>query len=246
MIVHIDPAKLTDLLALPDPELRVLLAAISLAKRAVLIDREKELARRAGMGQREAKAVLARLAETPGPTGAPWIRVDLVKGVRRIDLAGLNGLLVRHVPTTNAPVAAPTPRTEKAPRVAPLRTSTELLAAAAAEVRAIDPGLADLADLHVAHLASLETDEKLPLEIACLQYDTVREIAHADGIGIASSALAAAIGGVTGNPRTAHRYLRSVAARAVDGSGGKPRIGAPKRKGKAVAPSTPLREEDMF
>ncbi len=244
MIVHIDPAKLTDLLALPDPELRVLLAAISLAKRTVLIDREKELAKRAGMNQREAKAVLERLAATLGPTGAPWIRVDLVKGVRRIDLAGLNGLLVRHVPTPASPVASARP--DRAPRVAPARSPEMLLAAAAAEVRAIDAGLADLADLHLAHLASLEEDGTLPLEIACLQYDTVREIAQTDGIEVASSALAAAIGGVKGNPRTAHRYLRSVAARAVDGSRSKPRIGAPKGKGKAVAPSTPLREEDMF
>lgn len=244
MIIHIDPAKLSDLLALPEPELRVLLAAISLAKRAVLIDREKELAKRAGMNQREAKAVLERLAATPGPTGAPWIRVDMVKGIRRIDLAGLNGLLVRHVPTPALPASLPRPAA--APRVTPRRSVEELLAAAAAEVRAIDAGLADLADLHVAHLAGLEEDKALPLEIACLQYDTVREIAQSDGIEVATSALAAAIGGVKGNPRTAHRYLRSVAARAVDAAGGKPRIGAPKGKGKAVAPSTPLREEDMF
>ena len=246
MIVHIDPSRLSDLLALPDPELRVLLAAISLAKRAVLIDRERELARRAGMNQRDAKAVLTRLAATPGPTGAPWIRVDLIKGIRRIDLAGLNGLLVRHVPTPTPTAAVAPIRSEKVPRVAPPRSVEQLLVAAAAEVRTIDAGLGDLADLHVAHLAGLEEDGRLPLEIACLQYDTVREIAQADGIEVASAALAAAIGGVKGNPRTAHRYLRSVAARAVDGSRSKPRIGAPKGKGKAVAPSNPLREEDMF
>ena len=244
MIVHLDPSRLPDLLALPDPELRVLLAAVSLAKRAVLIDREKELAKRAGMSQREAKTILARLAETTGPTGTPWIRVDLVKGVRRIDLAGLNGLLVRHVPVPTAPPAA---RPVAAPRVAPPRSVPELLAAAAAEVRAIDAGLADLADLHVAHLASLEEDKQLPLEIACLQYDTVREIAQAGGISVASSALAAAIGGVKGNPRTAHRYLHSVAARAVDGSRSQPRIGSPKTtKGKAVPAAAPLRDEDLF
>ena len=149
MIVHIDPSRLSDLLALPDPELRVLLAAISLAKRAVLIDRERELARRAGMNQRDAKAVLTRLAATPGPTGAPWIRVDLIKGIRRIDLAGLNGLLVRHVPTPTPTAAVAPIRSEKVPRVAPPRSVEQLLVAAAAEVRTIDAGLGDLSEFRV-------------------------------------------------------------------------------------------------
>lgn len=245
MIVHLDPTRLTDLLALPNPELRVLLAAVSLAKRAVLIDREKELARRAGMTQREATATLERLAALPGPTGAPWIRVDVVKGLRRIDLAGMNGLLVRHVPTKEA--SLPTARTSSAPaRVTPLRSVTELLDAAAEHVRAIDRGLADLADLHVAHLATLEEDGKLPLEIACLQYDTVRELATSAGIEATISALAAAVGGVKGNPRTAHRYLRSVAARAVDSTRGAARIGSSRGRGKTAVPSTPLNDEDIF
>ena len=244
MIVHLDPARLTDLLALPDPELRLLLAAVSLAKAGILTNSEKELAKRAGMTQREVKTLLASLAERPGPTGAPWIRIDLVKGVRRIDLAGMNGLLVRHVPSKE--LVAAVARTGTTARVTPRRTAAELLEAAAREVRAIDAGLADLTDLHVAHLAALEEDGKLPLEIACLQYDTVRELATSDGIEIAASALAAAIGGIKGNPRTAHRYLRSVAARAVDSTRGAARIGSRKGKGKAVVPSTPLNDEDLF
>ena len=66
------------------------------------------------------------------------------------------------------------------------------------------------------------------------------------GGGGREHALAAAIGGVKGNPRTAHRYLRSVAARAVDSTRGTARIASGRSRGKATVPSTPLKDEDLF
>ena len=231
--LHLDPDGMAELLALPVAELRVLLALISLAPDGELTGMERKLAARASLsGVAELREVLAHLAARTNSAGQPWLSRDLVRGEVRLRLSLPDSIAVRH------PVMrARTGSSEETPahRGAPARSEGNIRDSAVAAVRAIDPGLGEMAEAWIAHLASLDPSGTLPLATEVRNWVTIERLISTEGADAVAAALLAGMKNVHNLDRQPERYLVAAARGAS---------AAPVRR--VIPGATPVQRDEVF
>lgn len=224
--IHLDPAGFEELAALPEDELRALLALLALAPDGELTGGERKLAKTASAPDvATLRETLARLAARRGPDGRPWLARDEVRGEARLRLSLPDRLAIRH-PALGSPTRSaliPASRRAAAPAA---RSEAEIGAAAAASLRAADPTLADLADAWIAHLTSLSPSGTLSVSIEVRNRVMIERLFATDGARALESALLAGLRNVKSLDRQPERYLTAAVRAQSEGVGRRPAVGS--------------------
>jgi hypothetical protein len=256
MIFHLDPLALPDLIERTDANgLRVIIALLSLAPSGELTGAERRLANRAGLASvADLRATLATLAATDGRTGGPLLVTSKVKNESLIAIGpGLAGFVVNHPTIRDRSAAKTTGSDVRAPAPAPLADLRDALVAGLRSEGG--DAIADLAAAFLAHLATLESDGLLALNLQVATLETIRSCLASFGPESVASALTTGLRYQRNDPNSRpERYIAAVAQGVFDErriglvrNGPTPRGIVRKDQPASVSdlPTRPLGEEDF-